>query len=71
MKLNELLLDFTIYLNNEEAAMLDNLSGVQYIDSFDERDKVIIENLIKKSLVTKVHNKGSTMVVKNDFRPSS
>jgi hypothetical protein len=71
MKLNELLHSFTIYLNNEEAALLESLAGVQYIDSFNERERIIIENLVRKSLVTKIHNKGSTMVVKNDFRPSS
>lgn len=67
MKLNELISEFTIALSNEEASMLENINGVQHLEQFTEREKFIIENLIRKSLVSKVIHKGIPMVMKNEF----
>jgi len=67
MKLNELISEFTIALTNEEAAMLENISGVQQLHQFTEREQFIIENLIRKSLISKAMHKGITMVMKNEF----
>lgn len=66
MKLNELITDFTIATTNEERDVLDKMSGVTPIDAFDERDQFIIENLIRKSLVSKVKHKGIIMVLVNE-----
>ena len=66
MKLNELITEFTIAVSNEEQNMLDNMSGVTPIDSFDERERFIIENLIRKSLVSKVKHNGIVMVLVNE-----
>lgn len=66
MKLNELITDFTIATTNEERVVLDKMSGVTPIDAFDERDQFIIENLIRKSLVSKVKHKGIIMVLVNE-----
>lgn len=66
MKLNELLQDFKIFTTNEEQKLLDNLDGIMYISVFNERERVVIENLIKKSLVSKIAHKGSYAVLKND-----
>lgn len=66
MKLNELILDFTIATTNEEQGILDKMSGVTPIDAFDERDRFIIENLIRKSLVSKVKHNGIIMVLVNE-----
>mgnify|MGYP000524036942 CR=1 FL=1 len=68
MKLNELISEFTIALSNEEAAMLENISGIQQLQQFTEREQFIIENLIRKSLISKTMHKGITMVMKNEFR---
>jgi len=66
VKLNELITEFTIAVSNEEQNMLDNMSGVTPIDSFDERERFIIENLIRKSLVSKVKHNGIVMVLVNE-----
>ena len=66
MKLNELIHNFEIYTTNEESRVLDCIQGPCAIDYFDERDRVILENLIRKSLVSKVRHLGQVFVVKND-----
>jgi hypothetical protein len=67
MKLNELIKSFSIAMSNEEKALLDKMQGVQPLDTFTEREQVIIENLVRKSLVSKIHNKGSILVMVNEF----
>ena len=66
MKLNELLSDFQIQTTNEEEVVLKKCDSLQPIHMFSERDRFVIEGLIRKSLVSKVHNNGNTMVVAND-----
>lgn len=67
MKLNELILDFKIATSNEEKEVLKSIKGVMPIGSFDEREQFVIENLVRKSLVSKVKQNGYTMVVANEF----
>jgi hypothetical protein len=66
MKLNDLITEFSMYITNEEKEILDNISSPCYYESFTEREKFIIENLFRKSLLTKVHNKGNIIVVPNE-----
>ena len=66
MKLNELITQFTIAMSNEEAKLLATIKGVMPMEGFDEREQFVLEGLIRKSLVSKVHNNGNTMVVAND-----
>tara|TARA_B100000925_G_C21560485_1_gene283376 strand:+ start:267 stop:482 length:216 start_codon:yes stop_codon:yes gene_type:complete len=66
MKLNELIKQFTIAMNNEEAKLLKSLKGVIPLESFDEREQFILEGLIRKSLVSKVYNNGNILVVANE-----
>jgi hypothetical protein len=68
MKLNELIKSFSIAMSNEEKALLDQMHDVRPLDSFTEREQAIIENLVRKSLVSKIHNKGSTLVMANEFQ---
>jgi hypothetical protein len=68
MKLNDLIGSFSIAVSNEEKEVLDRLEGVEPLDSFTEREQFIIENLVRKSLVSKVHNKGSILVMANELR---
>lgn len=56
MKINELLKDFKIYTTNEEKEVLMKLTQPKYLSEFSERDKFIIETLIRKSLVIKIGN---------------
>lgn len=68
MKLNELIQDFTIATSNEEKQVLEKCKDLQLLSSFNERERFIIENLIRKHLVTKVKSKDNTiMVLSNDL----
>lgn len=66
MKINELVGDFNIYTTNEEASLLKKLVSPAYLSSFNERDRFIIEGMIRKSLVIKIgdHN---PKVIANEF----
>lgn len=66
MKLNELIKEFTIHVTNEENQLLDKIKSPCYYETFTEREQFVIENLFRKSLLTKVHNKGNVVVVPND-----
>lgn len=66
MKLNELLKDFTIHTSNEEKALLDKIKSPCYIETFTEREKFVIESLIRKSLLSKAYYKGSMVVLPNE-----
>lgn len=66
MKLNELISNFTIYVNNEEDRLLKSINYPTPIESFGERDKVVIESLARKSLISKVRKNNIIFVVRND-----
>lgn len=68
MKLNELITDFQIILSNEEAQLLHRFDGVMIPEEFTEREQRIIENLVRKSVVTKIDQKGKIFLVKNEQR---
>lgn len=70
MKLNDLISSFTIALSNEENSLLDRMDTVSPLTSFTERERFVIENLIRKSMVSKIARGNSIMVVKND-RPKT
>ena len=67
MKINELLHKFTIQCTNEERAVLKKCNHVRSLDSYSERDRFIIEGLIRKALVSKLIQDGTVMVVANEF----
>ena len=66
MKINDLIENFEIFVSNEEQKLLDSIEGVKSIEYFNEREQVVIENLIRKSLVSKVRNNNSYMVMRNE-----
>lgn len=66
MKINELLQGFSIYTSNEEALMLEKLQEPALLHSFSEREQVIIEGMIRKSLVIKIGN-SNPKVIANEF----
>lgn len=66
MKLNDLITDFEIILSNEEASLLGRIDGVMIPEEFTEREQRIIENLVRKSVVTKINHKGTIFLVKNE-----
>ena len=65
MKVNELISRFTIAMTNEEAALLKKMEGVRSMTFYTEREQFVIENLIRKSLVSKVTKDNSVYVIKN------
>jgi hypothetical protein len=66
MKINELIGNFVIWTSREEDAMLRRLESVSYLNSFNEHDQIIIEGLIRKSLVIKIGDK-NPKVIANEF----
>jgi hypothetical protein len=66
MRLNELIRSFEIYTSNEEKAVLEQIDRPLPLSSFEEREQVVIQNLVRKSLITKMTNNGYTYVMKND-----
>lgn len=66
MKINELISDFEIYVSNEEAALLSRMQNTQPLNSFTEREQFMIENMIRKSIVTKVIKNNQILVVSNE-----
>jgi hypothetical protein len=67
MKLNELITDFSIYVTNEEQGLIETLDRPVPLSSFNERERAIIDNLVRKSVISKVMQNGLAMVIKNDF----
>jgi|13_taG_2_1085334.scaffolds.fasta_scaffold22702_2 hypothetical protein len=70
MKLNELINSFSIAISNEEAKVLEKVNPVQPLQGFSPREQVIIDNLIRKSLVSKILKDNIVMVVQNEFGTS-
>lgn len=66
MKLNELIKSFDIYTTNEERKLLETLDAPVPLSTFAERDQVIINNLIRKSVISKVRYNGTVMVMRNE-----
>ncbi len=66
MRLRNILQNISIYVTNEEQDLLDKFPDHQVnLASVVERDKIVIENLIRKSLITKINNNGVIFVKKN------
>ena len=67
MRLNELVKDFSIAMSNEEKAVLSTCKELRLLNSFTERERFVVENLIRKHLVTKVKHNDTILVLKNDL----
>jgi len=66
MKINELINSFEIFITNEERNIYETMNDKSALAQFNEREQFIIQNLIRKSLVSKVISNGQVLVVKND-----
>ena len=68
MKINELLGEFNIQRTNEEQKVLDRCSSEAIpMINFSERDRFILEALIRKALVSKIVKDGNILVIANEF----
>lgn len=66
MNINELISGFEIYTTNEEREILDRLTRPIKLTALNERERVIVENMIRKSLVIKIGHTDPS-VVKNEY----
>ena len=69
MKLNDLISHFEIQTTNEENELLDKIEDVMIPEQFTEREQTVIENLIRKSLITKIVENNKVYLVKNGRKP--
>jgi hypothetical protein len=69
MKLNDLISHFEIQTTNEETELLDKIEDVMIPEQFTEREQTVIENLIRKSLITKIVEDEKVYLVKNGRKP--
>ena len=63
MKINELISSFEIWTTNEETMMMTRLTKPVRLSSMNEHEQVIINNMIRKSLVIKVGHKDPMIVI--------
>lgn len=66
MKIQEFKPGIDIYLSNEEKTVLDSIKDGSPLAAYPERQRVVIENLVKKDLVTKIKRNSLDYVVRND-----
>ena len=66
MNINELISGFEIYTTNEEREVLDRLTQPVKLTALNQRERVIVENMIRKSLVIKIGHTDPS-VVKNEY----
>ena len=71
MKINELISDFTIFTTNEEKSFIERFSGSVLLDTLTEREKVLVDNLVRKAIMSKRVCNGTEMVFLNDNTPGS
>ena len=67
MKLNELITDFSVFTTIEEQSLLATMPDLELpYNSYNERQQFILDNLIRKSLVSKIGNKEDSFLVKKN-----
>ena len=66
MKINDLIKTFEIYKSNEEKKLLDKINGPCYLNTLTEREQEVAQNLVKKSLLSRVNYQGSAVVLPNE-----
>lgn len=63
MKINELIKDFEIWTTNEESKLLEKLQKPIKLSSLDEHDQVVVQSMIRKSIVTKIGQQDPVVVI--------
>lgn len=66
MKINELLGQFHIFMSNEEESVFNTINETRPYDSFSEREQVILDSLIRKSIVKRIRHQHQYYVKKNE-----
>ena len=65
MRVNDFVKKLDVWTSQEEKDLLESISEPRPIASFTERERTIIESLIRKSLLIKVQGKHSSYVYPN------
>ncbi len=65
MKINEFVKNLDVWTSAEEKRLLETITEPRVVASFNEREKTIIDSLIRKSLLIKVQGKQSSYVYPN------
>ena len=65
MNLNEFTRGIKIWRSREEQEVLVKVKDLTPISAFEEREKTIIEGLVRKSLLIKIKSKENTYVYPN------
>jgi len=68
VRIDDVLEQFTIQVTNEEDTLLDTIDSRTPLSQFNEREQFVIENLVRKSLVSKIVIGAQTLVVRNDIQ---
>ena len=63
MKINELIKDFEIWTTNEESKLLEKLQKPIKLSSLDEHDQVVVQSMIRKSIIKKIGQQDPTVVI--------
>jgi len=67
MKINELLSDFYIFTTNEEKDLLEKIPDYSTsYHNYNEREKTLIDNLIKKSILVKINENDFAFKIKKN-----
>lgn len=66
MKVNELLGTFHVFMNNEERELREQIDQPRSYDSFTEREQVVIDGMIRKSLVKRYRTHDTVMIRNNE-----
>jgi hypothetical protein len=65
MKVNEFVKNLKVWTSKEEQDLLESITEPTVEALFDERERTIIDSLIRKSLLIKVQGKHSSYVYPN------
>lgn len=67
MKVNDLINEFNIFTTNEEKKVLDMLKDPVYYRALTERQRFLVDTLVRKSLVSRI-GFDNPKVVANEFK---
>lgn len=65
MKINDLLGEFYIFMSNEESKLYDSINESRPYNEFSEREQVLLDSLIRKSLIKRYRKDCEFYVRKN------
>lgn len=65
MKVNEFIRTVDVWTSREEQSVLSRITAPVMLSAFEEREKTIIEGLIRKSLLIKVQGQHAIYVYPN------